>query len=56
MHETPETDQERIRHVLQRARTIAIVGASPSPDRHSQWSRDISRMKVMMSFLCARPV
>jgi predicted CoA-binding protein len=24
-----------MRHVLQRARTIAIVGASPSPDRHS---------------------
>ena len=24
-----------IRHVLQRARTIAIVGASPSPERHS---------------------
>jgi predicted CoA-binding protein len=24
-----------MRHVLQRARTIAIVGASPSPERHS---------------------
>jgi predicted CoA-binding protein len=24
-----------MRHLLQRARTIAIVGASPSPDRHS---------------------
>jgi hypothetical protein len=24
-----------MRHVLQRARTIAIVGVSPSPDRHS---------------------
>jgi len=24
-----------IRHVLERARTVAIVGASPSPERHS---------------------
>ena len=32
-HLTP-TDSV-MRHVLQRARTIAIIGASPSPERHS---------------------
>lgn len=32
-HMTPE--KAVIRHVLQRARTVAIVGASPSPEHHS---------------------
>jgi predicted CoA-binding protein len=35
------TQTKRVmRHVLQRARTIAVVGASPSPDRHS---REVAR-------------
>ena len=32
-HLTPT--ESVIRHVLQRARTIAVVGASPNPERHS---------------------
>jgi predicted CoA-binding protein len=34
-----------MRHVLQRARTIAIVGASPSPERHSHAVTRISATK-----------
>jgi len=32
-HMSPE--RGAIRHVLERSRTVAIVGASPSPERHS---------------------